>query len=175
MVVQIAIAAVLTAGATLAGAVLAQSWRLRRIARAIASDGLDLPPERPALVGARARHEATYFEHRRSRVPLVAWTPGVIGELRVTGEDVRFLDAGTLLHHIPLARVVEPKLLPRFGDLAADVVGGILQVDWLRGGHRVTSVFAIDGTRKTAESIRREIHLRAGQAPLPVPAMPTSV
>jgi hypothetical protein len=175
MVGQIALALGLAAVAAAAGAVLLRSRRLRMIAREIATDRLEPPPERPALAAARARHEATYFELRGSRVPLDAWVPRVVGELSVTAEEARFVEGGVLLHHIPLSRVVEARLLPRFGELGTDVVGGILRVDWLRGGHQVTSVFAIDSSRKTVESIRREIHLRAGRALFAAPHLPTSV
>jgi len=152
----------------LAGPFGVEVWRrarhLRRVTRAIAADALAPRRERDILIAAGARHEASVFEYLGSRIALDGYPPFAFGELQITDEDVVLAVEGKDLLRVPLARVIEPTLLPAFGEVRAADVGGILRVDWERGGQRVWTVFAIDGTPKLTEQLRREIHLRAGKA-----------
>ncbi len=162
-----------SAAAVFALLVLRRAWQLRRLARAVSADRLGPIEDRPPILRATARHEATFVDHEGSRISVGEHVPFVIGELVLTDRDLFLRRETTAIVRVPLDRVFESLLIQHFGDVQAKDVGGILRVDWSRGGARVSSVFAIDGTVHLAEQLRREIHLRAGQARHPVPALMT--
>ncbi len=154
-------------------AVAVRVRHLRQLAGAVDADRIPPPAARPELFRVKARHEDTALEFRGSRIPVGSCPHLAIADLVVTDRDLILQRESAVLMNVPLERVLEPSLITRFGEVNASDVGGILQVDWQRGGLRITSVFAIDGTVQDAERMRKEIHLRAGRTRFPLPVVPS--
>jgi hypothetical protein len=130
--------------------------RLPRIIKAVQDDRLPPPPPGVSLLALRG--ELVRTDVRSDEIyPLASAAESIPGDLNITEFGLTLVDGERLLVQIPNERVVEALIVRAETE-------SLLRIDWIRGRYLLSSTFRLEGGIRSAEQVRREMHLRAGQA-----------
>lgn len=133
---------------------------LRRLVARIEADRIEETPVQVPLHTFGAVLTSTFIRHRGRVVPISPPAHARPAQLTVTEWGLVVAADKLYFARIPHTRILDALIVRSGAD-------SILRVDWERGGQKLSSNLVIDGGIRSAELVRREIHLRAKRIKLP--------